>query len=372
MYVNVEVGQSAREDVAGAMRAILGAVALAPKDVHLGEAALAALENFGPYMALQATLARWAEEEPKPVVLMIDEIDALVGDTLLAVLRQLRAGYPERPRRFPQSVVLCEVRDVRDYRIRSAAEQALFGGGSAFNVRAESLRLRDFSREEVKLLLAQHAEETGQAFTAEAGQQLWRLTEGRPWLVNALAYEACFSEEAARDRSSGHHGGRGPGRAGATDSASRDAAGSTRRQAAGGAGAARGRAASDGGGDPARIPPDDLEYARDLGLVARDDPVRIANPIYSEVIPRDLTWRTQAFLAQEPTWYVGDDGSLLVDKMLAGFQEFSGSTRRTGWSASSTRRPARSWCSRRFCSASSTAAGVSSGSTAWAGCGRTC
>ncbi len=29
---------------------------------------------------------------------------------------------------------------------------------------------------------------------------------------------------------------------------------------------------------------------RDLGLVARNDPVRIANPIYREVIPRDLTW----------------------------------------------------------------------------------
>ena len=29
---------------------------------------------------------------------MLDEIDALVGDTLLAVLRQLRAGYLERLR----------------------------------------------------------------------------------------------------------------------------------------------------------------------------------------------------------------------------------------------------------------------------------
>ena len=32
------------------------------------------------------------------------------------------------------------------------------------------------------------------------------------------------------------------------------------------------------------IPADDLQYVRDLGLVARDRPVRIANPIYREVI----------------------------------------------------------------------------------------
>ncbi len=30
---------------------------------------------------------------------------------------------------------------------------------------------------------------------------------------------------------------------------------------------------------------DDLEYARDLGLIARDDPVRLANPIDREVVP---------------------------------------------------------------------------------------
>ena len=70
---------------------------------------------------------------------MIDEIDALIGDILLSVLRQLRAGYPERPGRFPQCVILCGVRDVRDYRIRSSAGNAIVAGGSAFNVRAESL-----------------------------------------------------------------------------------------------------------------------------------------------------------------------------------------------------------------------------------------
>ena len=48
------------------------------------------------------------------------------------VLRQLRAGYVRRPAGFPQSVVLCGVRDVRDYRIHSSTEKAVVTGGSAF------------------------------------------------------------------------------------------------------------------------------------------------------------------------------------------------------------------------------------------------
>ena len=49
---------------------------------------------------------------PTPLVLLVDEIDSLVGDTLLSVLRQLRAGYEQRPEGFPQSVVLCGVREI--------------------------------------------------------------------------------------------------------------------------------------------------------------------------------------------------------------------------------------------------------------------
>ena len=204
VYVNVEVGQSAREDVEAAMRAILSALAsearYALDDRFLDDAWPAVLRDAGPHDALRETLARWSGSDAKPLVLLIDEIDALLGDTLLAVLRQLRAGYPGRPRHFPQSVILCGVRDVRDYRIRSTREHAVIAGGSAFNVRAQSLRLGDFSQHEVEHLLAQHTGETGQAFSPEAKLQLRELTRGQPWLVNALAYEACFEAEAGRNR----------------------------------------------------------------------------------------------------------------------------------------------------------------------------
>ena len=157
------------------------------------------LGRDGSHAALEAVLSEWARSDPKPSVLFVDEIDSLVGDTLISVLRQLRSGYRDRPGRFPLSVALCRVRDVRDYRIQSASGE-IVQGGSAFNVKAESLRLGDFHEDEVRDLLEQHTGETGQAVTEEALAGIWAQTRGQPWLVNALAYEACFRNRAARDR----------------------------------------------------------------------------------------------------------------------------------------------------------------------------
>ena len=135
VYMNVETAQTAREDVGRAMRAILGE--LSDRALLLGDGFLDAvwpgiLERSGPDHAFGAALTRWSLADPTPLVLLIDEIDALIGDSLISVLRQLRAGYDRRPASFPQSVLLCGVRDVHDYRIRSSTEGAAIAGGSAF------------------------------------------------------------------------------------------------------------------------------------------------------------------------------------------------------------------------------------------------
>ena len=195
VYANVEAAQAVREDVERAMRVILGELSewarTTLQDEFLDERWPDILARFGDG-ALGAALTRWAEADPRPLVLLIDEIDSLIGDTLLAVLRQLRAGYVRRPEGFPQSVILCGVRDVRDYRIHSSAEKTVVSGGSAFNIKARSLRLGDFSRAEVESLLAQHSAETGQTFRPEAAERVWTQSQGQPWLVNALCAEACF------------------------------------------------------------------------------------------------------------------------------------------------------------------------------------
>ena len=325
VYANVEAGQAAREDMERALRAIFSELEI-QASITLGDESLAglwrgALDSAGPAGALQQVLRHWSAADPKPLVLMIDEIDALVGDTLLSVLRQLRAGYPQRPTHFPQSVVLCGVRDVRDYRIHSSAENAVIAGGSAFNIKAESLRLGDFSAEEMRVLLTQHTEATGQAFTSAALDTVWARTQGQPWLVNALAYEACFRNKAGRDR--------------ARPIAADDILEAQEQliahrethldQLADKLQEDRVRRVVEpllSGGDEREFTIRDLEYVRDLGLIAQGDPLRIANPIYAEVVPRELTAAAQTGLVQDAAWYIDPAGGLDVDELLAAFQAF--------------------------------------------------
>ena len=323
VYVNIEGAQALREDVEQAMQVILGELASWARstlgDEFLNDTWSDILAKFGAG-ALSEALTRWSAAAPKPLVLLIDEIDALVGDSLLSVLRQLRAGYVRRPGEFPQSVVLCGVRDVRDYRIQSTAENAIITGGSAFNIKARSLRLGDFSREEVSALLGQHTAETGQAFAAEAVETVWTQTQGQPWLVNALADEACFYG-VAQDR-------RHPVTADAIHTAQEQLI--LRRethldQLADKLKEERVRRVVEpllSGGEQRRFVDRDLEYVRDLGLVAQDRPLRIANPIYAEVVPRELTWVVQEEFDQETAWYVDSDGRLDVGELLSAFQAF--------------------------------------------------
>ena len=194
VHTNVEVGQVARDDTARGMRAILSRLAMRARLLHDDfphESWRAVLEASGPDDALGDLLSNWCLANPVPLVLLVDEIDSLGGDTLLSVLRQLRAGYEQRPEAFPQSVVLCGVRDIRDYRIRSSTGEVV-AGGSPFNIAAKSLRMSDFTEAETRALMAQHTEETGQRFTSAALEAVWTQTQGQPWLVNALCAGACF------------------------------------------------------------------------------------------------------------------------------------------------------------------------------------
>ena len=325
-YVDVSPASAAREDVGAAMQAMLSVLGWESKstldDPIAYEIWPEILKREGAHAALRRVLAEWAASDARPLVVFIDEVDSLMGDTLLSVLRQLRAGYPDRPKRFPQSVVLCGVRNVRDYRIHAASEPAPVLGGSGFNIKAESLRLGDFSEGEVRSLLAQHTAETGQEFAKAALAELWRLTQGQPWLVNALAHEVCFAKAGLRDR---------------TREVTLEAVTEARErlirrrdthldQLAAILEEERVRRVVEpllsGEESDEQFDRDALRYVRDLGLVARTKPVRVANPLYREVIPRELTYAIQAMLWHEPAWYVGEDGRLRLDKLLEAFQTY--------------------------------------------------
>ena len=279
--VKLEVAQVARDDVAEGVRAILSSLAQSAEslgDDYLEDVWPDILAGAGPDDALRESLTRWCMANPTPLVLLVDDIDSLIGNTLLTVLRQLRAGYDERPEAFPQGVVLCGMRDVS----RRGA------GGSPFNVVAKAVRMGDFTEAQTRALMTQHTEETGQRFSEAALQAVWTQTQGQPWLVNALCAEACFDNKAGRDRSrviegDDIHAAREElilSRPMHLDYLARKLEEERARRAI--------QPILSGG--EARYDRGDLEYARDLGLLAPDSPLRIANPIYRKMLPTELEY----------------------------------------------------------------------------------
>ncbi len=135
---------------------------------------------------IEAALKTWSQAIPRPLVLFVDEIDTLQNGAQISVLRQLRNGFRSRPKAFPQSVALIGLRDVRDYKVASGGSDRL-NTSSPFNIKAESITMRDFTPQEVAELYQQHTDETGQVFSQDAVNLVFELTNGQPWLVNALA-----------------------------------------------------------------------------------------------------------------------------------------------------------------------------------------
>jgi len=329
LYVNIEAAQAARNDVASGIATVVSAMGRAAdiywKDpgwsqLAWQEAQQAATQGKD---SLTSVLQRWSLTSDKPLIVFLDEVDALVGDTLISLLRQIRAGYAQRPEAFPISMVLCGVRDVRDYRIhRSDGE--IITGGSAFNIKSESIRLGDFTQADVNALLQQHTAATGQTFEPAALEEIWLDTQGQPWLVNALAYQACFRDTALRDRSltvTVEHIRQAREelilrRDTHLDQLSDKLKEDRVRRVI--------EPLLESAGDVSGLHPDDVQYVYDLGLikVTRPGQISIANRIYQEVIPRELTWGHQMGINQQQAWYVSADGSLDMPKLLAAFQQF--------------------------------------------------
>jgi hypothetical protein len=325
LHFTCEVGGAVEEDVVMAQRLILTAIRvsaittlpaeLRPPRRWPGDPAV-----DGPQL-LGLGLLAWAQMCPRPLVLFFDEIDALRGQSLKIVLSQLRAGYHQRPDGAPWSVALCGLRDVRDYKMASGGDPGRLGSSSPFNIKDKSMRLGDFTRAEMATLYGQHTQETGQVFTDEAVERAFALTEGQPWLVNALAREIVSEMrveppapitaehvEEAKERLI-------LARATHLDSlVARLHEDRVRRIIepilAGGQVA----------GDITYN--DDASYARDLGLIAMKPPLRIANPIYREVIVRVLSAVVEDQVTVPPRHFVAADGRLELRRILEGFARF--------------------------------------------------
>lgn len=320
VMVSAEVGSPFSYDAGKAELAILASWRRAirvrlPADLHPPDWSMTASGG-----RIQSALQEWAIASSRPLVVLIDEIDSLKDEALLSILRQLRDGFPDRPQSFPQSVGLIGLRDIRDYKIASGGSENL-NSASPFNIKVESLTIRNFTPSEIVDLYQQHTSDTGQIFTPAALELAYHLTLGQPWLVNALARQAVEviapnpaitididqiqqAKETLIQRKDTHL----------------DSLAERLRET-------RVKAILEpmmAGQDLGETSSDDREFLVDLGLLRREDNggLVIANPIYREILPRVLAQGPQDSLPTiSPTWLT-PSGQLDVDALREAFMAF--------------------------------------------------
>lgn len=202
VYANVEAGKAYRNDIQAVENIVVSQIAEKACTVLHDDLPRQLYERVrnkktnGTFIS--SYLKTLSNALAKPLILLIDEIDTLVGDSLISVLRQIRSGYDQRPLNFPQSIILCSIQDIQDHRIM-ASEQGVITEGS-FNIKATSLQLGNFSQKEIHELYLQHTTATGQEFDEGCFPLIWTATKGQPWFVNALGHEVTMEMEESRDR----------------------------------------------------------------------------------------------------------------------------------------------------------------------------
>jgi hypothetical protein len=264
----------------------------------------------------------------KDLVVFFDEADCMDPSPLITFLAQIRDGYNDRhlspESKFPRSMALVGMRDIRDYLNHARSDEQSRGLASPFNIKKKALTLANFTKDEIRTLYHQHTEASGQVFEESAIDRAWYWSEGQPWLVNALAYEAVviilkknYSSTVTAD---------------IIDHAAEELI--KRRDThidsllerlketrvinimdsvfAG----TKGKVAKN---------EDDQRYCLDLGVVVLDenDNLRPANAIYREVMSRLLTDQIQSVLDDEISKIKWTDGRIIfMNELLKMFQTF--------------------------------------------------
>ncbi|MGK7891565.1 MAG: ATP-binding protein [Leptolyngbyaceae cyanobacterium] len=320
IMVSAEVGAPFPHNIEAAEDAMLGSWRNNAEDYLPSELQPPSWPQAPAGQKIQAALRGWAKNLTRPLVLFIDEIDSLQDEALISVLRQLRSGYPNRPQGFPQSVALIGVRDVRDYKVAAGGSTRL-NTASPFNIKVKSFTLSQFTAEDIAQLYGQHTAETGQIFTLETIHHAFTLTQGQPWLVNALAKE--IVEELVPDPTQPitvTHVERAKEILIQRQDTHLDSLVSILREE-------RVRSVLEpmlAGSEPKATPNDDRQFLLDLGLVRRDPQGGLvpANPIYREVLPRVLASSPQDSLPMiSPSWLTAE-GELDPDQLLQAFLSF--------------------------------------------------
>jgi hypothetical protein len=241
---------------------------------------------------------------------------------MVSFLRQLRDGFSDRGVGiFPVSIALVGMRDLRDY-ITSAKGGIPPNPGSPFNIKADSAVLSNFRKADIAALFAQRTAETGQQITQEALDYVYEQSKGQPWIVNSLFMRATLrilTQESTETVTLAH-----------VEEARQQMILARETHLDALAVRLRDPGVRDiiqtiivGATDPDMAESDAFALCMDLGLVALNDgDPEIANPVYREVIARQITYGQQLAIPK-PNWqWEKPDGSLDMDTLLKEFQKF--------------------------------------------------
>ena len=281
------------------------------------------LTTDGPSSMVSNILSNWAKiTAPKPLVVLFDETDALEGDAMISFLRQLRGGFMDRGiGKFPVSVALVGLRDLKDY-LTAAKDGNIPSPLSPFNIKEDSVLLSNFSKDEVTKLFSQRTEETGQTITNDALEYVWEQSQGQPWIVNSLFMRASMRILKADDYSEitiNHIKEARKQMIMARETHLDTLAVRIKEPAV--------RYVMEslitGIPNPDLTASEGFNLCMDLGLVKKEQSVpMVANPLYKEILARQLTYSAQEAIP-EPDWqWEKADGSLDMDSLLKEFQKF--------------------------------------------------
>ncbi len=274
--------------------------------------------------AIKRALTNYCKILDKPLIIFFDEIDGLESGTLVTFLRQLRDGYINRPEiPFVHSVALVGMRDVRDYKSNIRKGHETLGSKSPFNIISETFTLNNFTLEEITDLYNQHTTATGQVFEKQAVEYISEQTCGQPWLVNAIAKECInllennhtkpITKKLAKQAVQNITLRRDTHIDSLLDKLKEERVKSII--------------------EPIIISTnhsninyrsEDLQYCKDLGLIKEEKSVlKPANPIYSNVIIRELSYDTQAHIQNDvKNIWITESGNINMNDLLKAFQEF--------------------------------------------------
>jgi hypothetical protein len=319
-YVSVERCQGMAE-VEHAMPALCSSIREYAQNYNLP---VPVVDNtVDPYSMLSHILLKWsALVAPKPLVILFDDVDVLEGKTMISFLRQLRGGFAARGvGKFPVSIVLVGMRDLKDY-ITASKGGVAPNPGSPFNIKEDSAVLSNFPKEAIASLFAQRTAETGQQITQEALDYVYKQSKGQPWIVNNLFMRATLRilDQDSTETVTLAHVEEARQQMVLARETHLDAL-AYRLQEPGVREIIE--PILTGEPDPELAEREKFGTCMDLGLVTfeRGTPV-IANPIYREVIARHLTFGQQTAIP-EPEWkWENSDGSLDMDRIMKEFQAF--------------------------------------------------